>query len=210
MLCYSFEENVLPSLAALQARLELSDSELKRIVLQTPAIVGMSIENNVLPTIDFLQRELSLSHSALRERIVGNPKMLSYSIERRLRPRVVAAGPPPAPAAARRQRRLERLAGERVGRRGPADARRRRPRLSNRSEGRGERRSRSTRMRAAACAVAIVSFCHRCTSGRSEYHASSIARASPTETPQSLDSPCTVLPYAIEKLSVFARRLSEP
>ena len=51
---------------------------------------------------------------------------VAYGRRRRLRPRFVAAGPPPAPAAARRQRRLEGLAGERVGRRGPADARRRR------------------------------------------------------------------------------------
>ena len=84
----STEDNVLPTLTALQARLGLSEAELKRFVLQAPAVLGMSIENNVLPTIDFLQRELSLSHSALRERIVGNPNMLSYSIERRLRPRV--------------------------------------------------------------------------------------------------------------------------
>ena len=51
---------------------------------------------------------------------------VAHGRRRRLRPRFVAAGPPPAPAAARRQRRLEGLAGERVGRRGPADARRRR------------------------------------------------------------------------------------
>ena len=73
---------------ALQARLGLSEAELRKVVLGLPAVLGLSIEDNVLPTIDFLQGELGLSDNLLRERIVGTPTILSNSIERRLRPRV--------------------------------------------------------------------------------------------------------------------------
>ena len=62
----------------------------------------------------------------------------------------------------------------------------------------------SVRVQPVRCAASMVCACHARTSGRSAYQASSIARASATVTPQSLLSPCTVLPYAIEKLSVFA------
>ena len=73
---------------ALQARLGLSEAELRKVVLGLPPVLGLSVEGNVLPTIDFLQGELGLSDKRLRERIVGFPAILSYSIERRLQPRV--------------------------------------------------------------------------------------------------------------------------
>ena len=84
----SVEANVLPSLAALQERLGLSEAELKKVVLRMSSVLGYSVEANVLPTLEFLQRELGLSDESLHERIVGNPVMLGYSIEKRLRPRV--------------------------------------------------------------------------------------------------------------------------
>ena len=59
-------------------------------------------------------------------------------------------------------------------------------------------------------ALAFVASCHSRTSGRSAYHAWSMRCASPIDTPQSFERPCAVLPYAIEKLSVFARRRSAP
>ena len=72
----------------LQERLDLSEAELKKIVLGLPAVLSYSMERNVLPKLDFLQRELGLSDVALRERILISPVMIGYSLEARLQPRI--------------------------------------------------------------------------------------------------------------------------
>ena len=65
---YSVDQtNVLPSLAGLQARLGLSEAELRKVVLPQPAVLSYSIEDNLLLTIDFLQGELGLSDKVLPE-----------------------------------------------------------------------------------------------------------------------------------------------
>merc|ERR1740129_1256891 len=90
VLSYSTEANVLPSLAALQSRLELSDVELKKMVVRHPMVLGYSIEANVLPKLDWLQQELKLSVDALRAAILAFPARLGYSLDRRYRPRLRA------------------------------------------------------------------------------------------------------------------------
>ena len=70
VLGYSVEENVLPSLAALQSRLGLSEAELKKVVLMIPTVLSLSIEN-LLPKIDWLQRETNLSDDELRHKLVN-------------------------------------------------------------------------------------------------------------------------------------------
>ena len=83
----SVEANVLPSLAALQSRLDLSEAELKKVVLRLPPVLSYSFEANLLPKIDWLQRETNLSDDELRHKLVTQSVMLSYSLRDRLQPR---------------------------------------------------------------------------------------------------------------------------
>ena len=78
---------MLPSLAALQSRLGLSEAELKKVVLRLPPVLSYSFEANLLPKIDWLQRETNLSDDELRHKLVSQPAMLSYSLRDRLQPR---------------------------------------------------------------------------------------------------------------------------
>merc|ERR1719221_1702205 len=84
------EAKVLPSLAALQSRLKLSEVELKTMVVRHPAVLSYSIETNVLPKLDWIQQELELSDDALRTAILSLPARLGYSLDRRYRPRLRA------------------------------------------------------------------------------------------------------------------------
>ena len=84
----SYETNIEPNLALLQRRLDLSEADLKNIVLQAPTVLGLSYENNLEPKLAFLQEELQFSNETLREKIVKIPALLGYSLEKRYRPRV--------------------------------------------------------------------------------------------------------------------------
>ena len=84
----SYEANIEPNLALLQRRLDLSEAELKNIVLQAPTVLGLSYVKNLEPKLAFLQEELQFSNETLREKIVKIPALLGYSLEKRYRPRV--------------------------------------------------------------------------------------------------------------------------
>ena len=94
---HNYETNIEPKLALLQRRLDLSEAELKKIVLGIPSVLGYSYEKNLEPKLAFLQEELQFSNEMLREKIGKNPQLLSYSLEQRFKPRVKQcreAGPP--------------------------------------------------------------------------------------------------------------------
>ena len=79
---------VLPSLAALQSRLGLSDAELKKVVLRLPAVLGFSVEANVLPSLAALQSRLGLSEAELKKVVLLQPAVLSLSVEANVLPKV--------------------------------------------------------------------------------------------------------------------------
>ena len=85
VLGYSIEANVLPSLAALQERLGLSEAELRKVVLRLPAVLGYSIEGNVLPSLAALQARLGLSEAELRKVVLGRPQVLARGAARACR-----------------------------------------------------------------------------------------------------------------------------
>jgi mTERF domain-containing protein len=55
LLTFSYAANIAPSLDALQARLGLSDAELRKVVLGLPQVIGLSYEANLAPSLDALQ-----------------------------------------------------------------------------------------------------------------------------------------------------------
>ena len=69
----SYEGNVEPSLAKLQARLGLSAAQLQKVVVALPPVLGLSYEGNVEPKLGFLEAELALSRAALHDRVVTQP-----------------------------------------------------------------------------------------------------------------------------------------
>ena len=90
VLGYSFESNIEPSLAKLQARLGLSEAQLCKVVVATPSVIGLSFESNIEPKLNWLQRELALSDDYLREAILASASRLGYSLEGRYKPRLKA------------------------------------------------------------------------------------------------------------------------
>ena len=81
-------ERARDSCDRLQQRLDLSDAELKNLVLQRPRVLGFSYEANIEPKLTFLQEQLHFSKEMLREKIVRLPALLCFSLEKRYRPRV--------------------------------------------------------------------------------------------------------------------------
>ena len=56
-----------PSLAKLQARLQLSEIQLQKLIVRSPMILACRFESNLGPKLDFLQEELDISLKTLRE-----------------------------------------------------------------------------------------------------------------------------------------------
>ena len=94
------EGRLLPNIAAnmtrahadeqcswLQSSLGLSDAELKRLVMRSPQVLGLSVKNNIEPTIDWLQSRLHLDAGQLRK-IVLQPRVLGYNIEDNIAPKL--------------------------------------------------------------------------------------------------------------------------
>ena len=83
----------------LQSSLDLSDAELKRVVMRFPALLSYSGEDNLAPKLAYLEREIGLSRPELREHVLRIPAIVGYSLDKRYRPRVEAcraAGVDPA------------------------------------------------------------------------------------------------------------------
>ena len=54
----------------LQSSLDLSDAELKKVVLGRPSLLGYSVEKNMAPTLDWLQKRLDLGDAQLRKMVL--------------------------------------------------------------------------------------------------------------------------------------------
>ena len=83
MLGLSFDENVAPSLVALQRLLDLGDDELRRVIIARPSYLGLDFEDNVQPALVALQHRLGLATPGeLRKVVLGLPAILGLSYER--------------------------------------------------------------------------------------------------------------------------------
>ena len=80
------EDKVRNTFRALQERLGLSDAELKKVVLGTPPVLGMSIGANVLPSLAALQERLGLSDAELKKVVLRLPPVLGMSVEANVLP----------------------------------------------------------------------------------------------------------------------------
>ena len=78
------------SSAALQTRLALSDTQLRKIALATPELLGYRAEVSVLPKLTALQTRLALSDEQLRKVVLAKPNLLYYNFESNLLPKLGA------------------------------------------------------------------------------------------------------------------------
>ena len=72
----------------LQSSLDLSDAELKKMVLTFPHMLSLSVENNMAPKLDWLQKRLDLGDAQLRTLVMRFPKLLGYSVVDNFSPRL--------------------------------------------------------------------------------------------------------------------------
>ena len=64
----------------LQARLNLSKSQLKKIVKRQPKVLALSIDDNLEPTIDSIQSSLELSDKELTKLVARQPDVLTCNM----------------------------------------------------------------------------------------------------------------------------------
>ena len=85
------QDNMSPSLAKLQERLDLSEAELKKVVLRLPTLLSYSYESNISLTIDFIVEVAALEEDPARVRllVLNCPAVLSSSLQRCLHPNSV-------------------------------------------------------------------------------------------------------------------------
>lgn len=72
--------------AVLQARLGLSDAELRRLATRLPQLLGLSVPRNLEPKLAFLQESVGLDADALRAEVLRAPTVLGSSLSGSLRP----------------------------------------------------------------------------------------------------------------------------
>tara|TARA_B100000513_G_scaffold191661_1_gene117223 strand:+ start:82 stop:735 length:654 start_codon:yes stop_codon:yes gene_type:complete len=75
---------------ALQRRLELSDAELGRVMLDWPDVMGLRYAEDVEPRLRAVEQRLSLSTAELKDLVVKAPIVLSCSYEKSMGPRLSA------------------------------------------------------------------------------------------------------------------------
>ena len=71
----------------LQSSLDLSDAELKKVVMRLPSLLSYKVEANV-PKLDWLQKRLDLDDAGLRKVVLGLPPLLGLSVEDNMAPRL--------------------------------------------------------------------------------------------------------------------------
>ena len=74
----------------LQQRLDLSEAELKKIVLKTPSALHFSYEANIEPKLALLQRRLDLSEAELKKIVLGHSPLLGYGYDTNIEPSLAA------------------------------------------------------------------------------------------------------------------------
>jgi len=90
---YNAQNNILPTMNALQSRLGLSSRDLRRIILRMPSLLGMNVDRtNSMSTLDekikFFKDEAQMNASELKGAILKQPSILQYSLEASLRPKI--------------------------------------------------------------------------------------------------------------------------
>ena len=66
----------------------LSPSQVKRILLRTPALLGFNADSNIKPKVHYLQHAMDLSEEQTRQLIASMPSLLGLSIENNLQPKL--------------------------------------------------------------------------------------------------------------------------
>ena len=56
---------------------DLSDAELKKVVMRFPALLGYSVEDNMAPKLDWLQERLELDAAQLKKMVLNLPQLLA-------------------------------------------------------------------------------------------------------------------------------------
>ena len=72
----------------LQSSLDLSDAELKKVVMKLPSVLSLSVEDNLAPTLEWLQTRLELDEAQLGKVVLTSPPLLGLSIEDNLAPKL--------------------------------------------------------------------------------------------------------------------------
>ena len=75
-----------PCSLRLQARLGLSDEQLRRLATRLPQLLGLSVSANIEPKLRFLQQVLELDEASLRREVLRAPTVLGSSLTNSLRP----------------------------------------------------------------------------------------------------------------------------
>ena len=69
-----------------QQRLNLTDADLKKIVMGLPQVLGLSYDANIEPSLAALQRRLDLSDPELKKIVLRLPPVLGLSYEANIDP----------------------------------------------------------------------------------------------------------------------------
>jgi mTERF domain-containing protein, mitochondrial len=72
--------NLRRKVQLLKQLMDLTDDEIRTMIIRQPAILHLSATQNLAPTILFLQRSLDLSRNDLRDILVPLPSILGYSL----------------------------------------------------------------------------------------------------------------------------------
>ncbi|CAH0366845.1 unnamed protein product [Pelagomonas calceolata] len=68
----------------LQSSLDLSDAELKKVILWAPSLLGYSVEKNIAPKLEWLQNYLDLDEGQLRKIVLRQPTLLGRNMAPKL------------------------------------------------------------------------------------------------------------------------------
>lgn len=89
---YSIEGKIEPTLNALQSKVGFSSSELRKVILRMPSLVGMSIDESsgrgLMQRLQFFHHEVGMTQSELRKAVIKQPSLLQYSVDNSLRPKL--------------------------------------------------------------------------------------------------------------------------
>jgi hypothetical protein len=87
---YSVKGKIQPTLYALQSEIGLSSSELRKVILRMPSLIGMSINEGrgLTQRLDFFIDKVGMTQSELRKGVIKQPSLIQYSVDKSLRPKL--------------------------------------------------------------------------------------------------------------------------